>query len=240
MSDSTLYKKIAEYILDIINANGAIPDFKLPSERALAEKFGTSRKPIEFAYSNLIARGYVKKIHGSGYFIKDIIKPDKNAEPERSIKNIRFITPSVETVFMRQILSGIESFCEKNFLDVSIKTSNQRTTEEKRLIQSSPSSNAKGFILFPIDNEYYNNDLLKLSWARFPITVIDRYFKNLNLACIATDNYNAMVDAVNFLHQKSFKNFVYITPPSSLATAIEERINGFNHGLFKYYGVAKA
>jgi DNA-binding LacI/PurR family transcriptional regulator len=49
-----------------------------------------------------------------------------------------------------------------------------------------------------------------------------------------------MVDVVRFLHQNNYKNFVYVTPPKSIATTTEERINGFNHGLFKYYGLARA
>ena len=240
MSDSTIYKKITEYLTGLIEMNSHIPDFKLPSERKLVEKFNASRRPVRLAYQKLIERGYVEKIHGKGHFTKKIIEIDKSAIPERGLKNIFFITPSVKSVFMRQIIAGIETFCEKNYLDLSIKISDQNALKEKRLIKSVPSSGIKGFILFPIDNEYYNNELLKLSWGRFPITIIDRHFKSLNLAYVATDNYNAMVDAVNFLYRKNFKNILFVTSPPSLATTAEERINGFNHGLFKYYEVAKA
>ena len=242
MFDSTIYKKISEYLLDLVKVNGAVPGYKLPSERLLAEKFNASRIPVRAAYAKLVERGYVERVHGKGCFIKKTVEIHslKSAAPEKGLKNICFITPSIKSVLMQRIISGIESFCEQHSIEFSIKISDQSAVKEKRLIQSVQSSGLKGIILFPIDNEYFNNELLKLSLGKFPITVIDRYLRTLNLSCVMVDNYNAMVEAVRFLYRKKFENIVYITPPSTLATAIEERINGFNHGLFKYYGVAKA
>ena len=162
MSDSTVYKKIIEYLLELIEVNGATPDFKLPSERLLDEKFNTSRRAVRLAYSKLIERGLVQKTHGKGYFIKEIIKTKNDAISELRLKKIHFITPSIKSVFMREIIRGIKSFCEKNLLDLSIKISDQSAAKEKRLVQTSPSSDAKGFILYPIDNEYYNSEQHKV------------------------------------------------------------------------------
>ena len=67
--DSTPYKKIESYIMDIIVQNSSIPDFNLPSEQALSIKFDASRKPVRRGYDNLIHKGYVVNIHGKCYFI---------------------------------------------------------------------------------------------------------------------------------------------------------------------------
>jgi GntR family transcriptional repressor for pyruvate dehydrogenase complex len=68
MPDITIYKKIIEYLSDLIIANEDIPGFKLPSERSLADKFNASRRPIRFAYSKLIERGHVEKNTWQGSF----------------------------------------------------------------------------------------------------------------------------------------------------------------------------
>ena len=108
--------------------------------------------------------------------------------------------------------------------------------KEERYIRSALTSDAKGIILFPIDNESVNESLLKLSANRYPVTIIDRYFKNVNSSFISTDHYSAMLDAVRFLSTRRYKNILYITSPSSLATSVEERLNGYYAGLEKYYG----
>ncbi|MCL2752154.1 MAG: substrate-binding domain-containing protein, partial [Firmicutes bacterium] len=106
--------------------------------------------------------------------------------------------------------------------------------------QSLSQSDYSGAIVYPVDNEFYSEDLLKLSLAHFPLVIVDRKLKGINFAYVAMDNYKAMVDAVKFLHDKKYKNIVYITPPSSLATSAEERIAGYGYGLRKYYGAVKA
>lgn len=236
MGKPTAYGKIIEYLTETIEQNCDNPDFILPSEVSLALKFNVSRKPVRDAYLNLINRGYIKSRQGKGYFIA---KP-MDVKPATAFKNICFITPSIKIGFMRQIIKGMQDFCDKQRLNLLIMESSGDAKKEKRLLQSFQLSNTKGAIIFPIDNEFYNEELLALSLKKFPIVIIDRYLKGVNFAYVATDNYRAMSDVVQFLHQKNFTRIVYITPPPSIATSIEERINGFNHGLFKYYGVASA
>ena len=64
--DSSIYKRIMDYLLEIINRNANIPNYKLPSERMLAANFDSSRKPVRHAYEQLIERGYVTNIPGMG------------------------------------------------------------------------------------------------------------------------------------------------------------------------------
>ena len=71
--DSTIYKKIESYLMELITQNCNIPDYKLPSERTLSSSFDASRKPVRHAYDNLMKKGYVINIHGKGY---KLIAPD--------------------------------------------------------------------------------------------------------------------------------------------------------------------
>jgi GntR family transcriptional regulator of arabinose operon len=121
-------------------------------------------------------------------------------------------------------------------LDVSIKLSKSSLSKEQQYINSALHSDAKGIILFPGDNEECNEMLVKLSASRYPITIIDRHVENINSSFISTDNYNAMVKAVEFLHSKNYQSALYVTSPQNLATTVKERLNGYKDGLKKYYG----
>ena len=235
MGKHTISREITEYLTNLIEKNNGTPNFQLPTESMLKKEFAASHIPVRCAYAHLIERGLVVSVHGRGYFIKDALY--KGTLP--SLKKICFVTPHMDALFMRNIFKGINQFCDAQMLNVSFLPSDQSIKKEQSLLQSLKNSDFKGVIIYPIDNEFYNEELLKLSLRRFPIVIIDRKLKGVNAAFIVMDNYNAMVNAVKFLHDKKHKNIVYITPPPSLATTVEERINGFNHGLFKYYGVAK-
>ena len=240
MSDTAIYGKIIDFLNDIIEKNNGILGYVLPSERMLAMKFNVSRNPVRRAYSTLLENGKIEKIHGKGYIIKNEQSAKFKGISTRRASRINFITPDISSVFMREIISGIESFCDKNTLDLSITASNLKASKERHLIQSAVLTNFDGIILFPVDGETYNEELIKLSISQFPITVIDRYVKNLNFTYIGTDNFAAMAEAVKFIHQKKFNRFVFITPRPYTASSVTERINGYNHGLIKYYGSAQA
>ena len=237
MRTPKLYEQILKELLEIIQENHDIKNYKLPSERMLSIKFNASRPSVRIAYEKLIKQGYVEVIHGKGYFIKN---STKTSPVNSAIKlHILFIAPSLKTNFMQQIYSGIMEFCEKNNIEISIKITNGTLKKEKQILEFAFYSNCDGVILFPIDNEYYNETLLKISISKYPLVIIDRYLKALNFSFISSDNYNAMINIVKFLHSKSYKNPVYITHEASLATAVEERINGYTAGFLKCYGSIK-
>ena len=229
------YKQVVNFLIETIQQTGYTPNYRLPSERMLSAKFQASRRSIRLAYDKLIEQGYIVKIHGKGYFTTNNINALFN-EKHHSTKKIYFIVPAIKTSFAQDILYGISDFCDEHYLDVSIKLSKNNSAKETDYINAAIFSNAKGIILFPNDNEFTNDTLLNLSRNHYPITIIDRYFPNINSSFVSTDNYSAMVEAVKFLHLKKHKNILYITSPEGLATTVKERLNGYMDGMKKYYG----
>ena len=228
------YKQVLTFLMEIIEQPDLAANSKLPSERMLAIKFKASRRSIRLAYETLIEQGLVVRIHGKGHFTTgNKTSSAKNDSP--ALKKIYFVVPFLKTQFTQNILNGVTDFCDEHTMDVSIKLSKCSVTKEARYINSALSSDAKGIILFPIDNEPTSDELLKLSSNRFPIAVIDRYLKNIDSSFISTDNYNAMIEAVKFLHAKNHRNILYLSPPISLATSVEERLNGYQDAIRTYF-----
>lgn len=237
--DSTVYKKIESYLLEIIAQNAGIPDYKLPSERALSLTFNTSRKPVRYAYTRLIEKGYVVNIHGKGYFISDSTQQDTSLLPSRSSPRICLIIPSIRSQFSHDILAGAGDFCNAHQVELSIHISSNSAEKEEQLLRSVPASGAKGIILFPVDQDIMqHNQLQKLSVRKYPLVLVDRKLPNIHASFISSENHQAMVNAVEFLHEKDFKNIVYVSPPSASASTTDARINGFTHGLLRYYKMA--
>ena len=233
MSAIQPYKQVLNFLMEIIEQAPNEPNYRLPSERMLAIKFRASRRSVRMAYEKLLSQGIVEKIHGKGYFTTGKSKHKHDALTEKSV---HLIAPYFHTRFSQEIAHGVFDFCNEHTMDLSIKLSMGNLSKEAQYIQSAFSSNVKGIILFPTDNELINHELLKLSANRYPIAIIDRYFKNVNSSFISTDNYGAMMDAVRFLSAKKHKRILYLTSPTSLATTVEERLNGYLAGYAKYFG----
>lgn len=238
--DSTIYRKIENHLMEIIQQNANLPNYKLPSERMLSATFGASRKPIRHAYQNLIDKGYVVNIHGKGYFIGKKAMEDAVIPGFWNSPKIALIIPSIVTQYSHDILSGASDFCSSHHLELAIHISDDKIDKESYLLRTIPLSDTKGIILFPSDNDNtYNAELSKLSIRKYPLVLVDRMISNVHASFFSSENHQAMNNAVGFLHKKGFQHLVYMTPPSTLATTVDARINGFTHGLLRHYKMAK-
>lgn len=236
--DSSVYKKITAYLFELVSRNANVPNFKLPSERALAATFDTSRKPVRHAYEELIERGYVTRIHGCGYFICSDIKTDDLLKIYHKNIRISFVIPSIKTHYSHTIISGVADFCKEYKVEYTIHVSDGLPEKEDNLLQSIPKSGSMGIILFPADNDApYHSELIRFSMRKYPFVMVDRRLPNLDASFIATDDHQAMIDAVQFLHQNGYRNPVYITPSPAMASSVDSRINGYTHGLLKCFKV---
>ena len=229
------YKQVLDFLNETIAQCKNEPNHKLPSERMLAVKFNASRRSVRLAYDKLIEKNLVVRVHGKGHITTG--NPDaNNTSSLLTTKEIYLIIPSLKSAFSHDIMIGISDFCEEHSLELSLKISRGEITLESKYINMALKTDAKGIILFPVDNELRNTEILKLSERRFPLTIVDRYFKNINASFVSTDNYNATFNAIKFLHSKKIKNFVYLSAPFSVATTVEERIHGLYDAISKYYG----
>lgn len=75
-----LYEQIYEHIVEEIRAGKLLYEEKLPSTRSLAESLGISRATVDYAYSQLLAEGYIESRPCSGYYVckvEDLLKIEK-------------------------------------------------------------------------------------------------------------------------------------------------------------------
>ena len=231
--DQRLYNEIESYIMNIIAQNASVPNFKLPSERMLSQKFNVSREPIRHAYENLIKKGHIVKNHGRGYFIRNTADA-RSASTAQNIK-ITLIISDVTTRYTHDILSGINAFCWEHNMELSILISDSAPEKENKLLKSACQSGTRGIILFPVNYDTsYTDMLFNLTAKKFPLVLIDRTLP-VRASYVASENHQAMIDAVEFLHRKEIQNLVYLSPPIAVCSTTETRLNGFTHGMLRYY-----
>lgn len=93
-SDEPMYHQIYSYIKNEILSGRLVCDEKLPSARELAGYLAVSRNPVDTAYEQLVAEGYVYSLPKRGYFVSQItytqqICPEREAESKAEITKSR-------------------------------------------------------------------------------------------------------------------------------------------------------
>lgn len=64
-----MWRQLAEQLETVIRRGGIEPKSRMPSEEALAKKFGVSRPVVRSALQKLALRGFVVKLHRKGVFV---------------------------------------------------------------------------------------------------------------------------------------------------------------------------
>lgn len=81
------YVQLYAYLKKEIVAGRLAVNSKLPSVRKLADLLGLSTTPVEMAYQQLLAEGFIQSKPRSGYYVEKL--PDPEVKPGASIQTIQ-------------------------------------------------------------------------------------------------------------------------------------------------------
>jgi DNA-binding LacI/PurR family transcriptional regulator len=107
-----------------------------------------------------------------------------------------------------------------------LRITRESAAEESRSIHALTEAGVRGLIVFPTEDEKYNESLLRLSLDKFPFVFIDRYLRNIETYTITSDNLGGAYDAVSHLLAGGHRRIALISPENA-NTAIEDRTAGF-------------
>jgi len=164
----------------------------------------------ELSYSpNQLARGLrLKRTHTIGYIIPDISNP-----------------------FFSSIAKSVEKSARKLGYSILLCDSEENTEIESSSLQLMLNRKVDGLIISPVGLKV--NHLVEISQKNFPIVLLDRYFPNLNIPFVTSDNYQGALEAVNLLIQNGHKKIACIqglinTSPNN------DRVKGYRDAHLKH------
>ncbi len=235
MNEKPIYLQIRDYLLDLIKNNIDNPDFKLPSEYELADKFSVSRLSARNAILTLEKDDLIVRKQGKGTFIKPGIMLDIISKDE-SVLMIAYVFQSNTSPLNQQIAFGVKTYCnEHNIFEVDFLNFCSKEDEDS-YIKLAQKINCNGLLLFPIDFESYTDDILKLQIKRFPTVFIDRKLPGLNFDYVGSNNEEGAYELVKRLYDRGVEHICCISNSAEVATSLQERINGYKRGVLDFYG----
>lgn len=242
-----LYLQIQEHFKQLIQLGAMEENDKFPTEKQLMEQFGVSRMTVSNALTQLAKDGWIYRIPGRGSFVspesrtgadeslerKQFDATDVKEQDERASnrKMIGFVLPLLEDFFAIRLLKGINSVLENTDYYVSIVLTHNSKEREKEAIQELIKNGAVGLIIFPIDAETYNEEILVLKLRKFPFVLIDRYLPGFDTHCVCSDNWMSAQLAVNHLWELGHRDIAICSDIPISTVTVDERIRGYMEAL---------
>lgn len=226
-----LYMQIQEYFIEQITKKHLNPHDKIPSEIELMEKFHVSRITVVNALSNLAKDGWIYRVPGRGSFVQKIGKDEhEEKETDRASTDekptVGLLMPTMEDFFAIRLFRGISKTLGNQFHLVLMLTDNSKA-RERELIKKLMDMGAVGLLIFPVDQETYNEEILALKVNEFPFVLLDRYLPGVETNCVYTDGCRGSRMAVSHLYELGHREIVVCTDALTPTVTVEDRIKGY-------------
>ncbi len=162
------------------------------------------------------------------------IAQDLKYEPNQLARALRMkqsctigvIIPDISNPFFSSIVRHVEIESRKAGYIVMVCDSQEDTEIEKNAINMLEMRKVDGMIICPVGEE--SKYIEKLINRKTPVVITDRYFPNLNLSYVTSDNYNGSIQAVNHFIEKGHRKIAFIQGLSE-SSVNKDRLRGYKN-----------
>lgn len=237
-----LYLQIKEHFKNLILTNQLSSHDQIPPEREIMEQFNVSRITVTNALTELVKEGWIYRIPGKGSFVQEHIPAIENNEDEPvSEKNHTFelskptskrekiglVIPTIGDFFALRLMNGIEYALRDTNYSLVMMLSQNSKEKEKEVIRELLDIGVVGLLIFPVDAEIYNEDILALKMRKFPFVLLDRYLPGIDTNYVGSNDILGAKLAVDHLWELGHRKIVICGDSPSTTVTVEDRIRGY-------------
>lgn len=218
-----LYQKIKNDLKAQILIGKLPSGNKLPTEKELSDIYHVSRITAKRALTDLEQEGLIKRIQGSGSFVKEL--PEKRTQPRR----ILLILPLEESteLSIAPLSEGVMNVLQAKKIDVLLtnfdflthRTATDITTE------------FDGLIYYARNHEAHLDLLISLALQSFPTIILDKKIPDLPFAAVTADNEVGGYLATKHLLQLGHQKIAYYFGDKNHPQSTRQRYFGYLRAL---------
>ncbi|EJW17171.1 transcriptional regulator, GntR family [Paenibacillus alvei DSM 29] len=248
-SRSPLYLQVQRYIEDMIQNKQLKPNDRIPTEKELMEQFQVSRITVVNALAALVKEGLIYRVPGRGSFVSKQImgkmimaqEESNNANTnemrdssvsgfagrERRKKVVGFVMPTLDDYFAMRLINSIQKTLNERGYSLIVAFSGGSKDREEQQIREMLEMGIAGLLLFPVDEDMYNEEILSLKVNGFPFVLIDRYLPGVDTHYVCSDNRLGAEMAVAHLWELGHRNIAICTDAFRDCVSVQDRIAGY-------------
>lgn len=166
------------------------PDSKLPSRTELCEKFGVTRSTIDKAISELVSKGYLHSVKGSGTFVTPESKISVLNEDAGPL-TWGVIMPDIMYGVYTAILRGVSDIANANNISVLIFNTDNDAKRQHDYVKMLVDRGANGIIIVPaITDEFISDTYKLLNENNIPFVFCNRNVETMpNIPFVSNNNF---------------------------------------------------
>lgn len=198
----TYYSKanrISEALASDLQHGAYTGNILLPSENALAGRYGASRITMRRAIDILVDTGMLIRVPSRGVRRVEALTEAPSSAERETVGTIAVAWFGWEDAFLLEIRSGIREYAEEHRLAVRFFSDNWRHEPIIRFFDEIESHGVDGVITIPYPDECYERSLGRLQAAGFPLVCVDRSLKELELNTVTVDNIGGAYESTRRL-----------------------------------------
>ncbi|MGG4343517.1 GntR family transcriptional regulator [Paenibacillus lautus] len=234
-----LYQRVQEYIRELISSQVLKVGDRIPTEKELMERFGVSKITVVNALAGLVNERIITRVPGKGTFVSEpeyempttspkiAVKPIHKTSGEMGTRLIGLILPSIYDYFTIRLIQGIQQALNESDYRCVIYLSEGDIDKEKEAIKTCSNIGVEGLLIFPVDEELFNEEILSMKFAGFPFVLIDRYLPGVETHYIASDGRLGANMAVNYLWELGHREIAICSDSPIQTVTVQERIDGY-------------
>lgn len=240
-----LYQQVSEKTIEIIRSRKLQPHDPVPSESELAKLFGVSRMTTKLALELLAKQGLVYRLPRRGTFLAneghaaiadETLEPAELLVPQQEVKKqnlIAIVVPNMDD-YTSGIIAQVEQAAEQLDYEVLVKISRNPSDEDKILKKLVDVTKVSGIIIFPKNSIACSDEVLRLKLLRFPLVVIDRLFREIEIDSVYHNHYEGCYNLTKYLIDRGHRYIGFVSGRLVLSTSREERYQGYIQCLMDY------
>ena len=144
---------------------------------------------------------------------------------------IGLVMPSIYDFFAIRLVEGIRRTLEERGCRCIILLSGGELQKEIEAITTFKDIGVEGMLIFPVDEERYNEEILAMKFSGVPFVLIDRFLPGVETSYIAADGRMGAEIAVDHLWELGHREIAICSDSPLQTVTVQERIEGYMNAL---------
>lgn len=215
------YAQLAQNLREAVERGEYTAGQLVASEHELARKHGLSRVTVRRATDLLIEEGLLERRPGKGLYVRE-------AEPEKT-KVVKLIVGNLAWEPSVQLARGANQLARSSGIEVQVCDAHGNQAEILDSLLHLSKNGASGAILMALHTPSFNEAVLRVKAAGFPLVVADYQSHEIPVPAVSADNYQGGILAGQHLAGLGHTRVAFVG--DCAATTVRARLDGFRDAL---------
>lgn len=229
-----LYSQLKTILLEEIKSGALGPGDAVPPEIVLCKRYGLSRFTVRRALEELVREGVIERQQGKGTFVSKRTLNRAKTQQSSAVNPDLFVgvvIPDFTDWFSASIFSGIERTIRNHGGILVCGESHADVDEEHSIISRMVDAGVTGLILFLVDRRDPSLHMEGLEGIKKPVVLVDRYFAELELDFVGSDNFIGAYQATRYLIEQGHRKIRYLAVHALGVSPAAERLAGYRQAM---------